>query len=110
MVAHPANVSGDGELVADLMDIGAGKIVAKSGAEGLLCFALPDLGYGVAIRVLDGSFRSHAVIAAQVLRELDACPSDAIDKLLSRHAPALYNHNKRHVGDIRASFALDLAM
>lgn len=109
MVAHPANVSGEGELVSDLMDIGAGKIVAKSGAEGLLCFALPDRGYGVAIRVLDGSFRSHAVIAAQVLRELDACPTEAIGELLARHDPALYNHNKRHVGDVRASFALDFA-
>ncbi len=109
MVAHPANVSGEGELVADIMDLGRGKIVAKSGAEGLLCFSLPDSGHGIAIRVLDGSFRSHAVIAAQVLRELDACPSDAIDELLARHDPALRNHNDRHVGDIRASFELDVA-
>ena len=67
MVAHPENVSGHGQLVTDLMIVGEGRIVAKSGAEGLLCFALPESGLGVAIRVLDGSHRSHAVIAARVL-------------------------------------------
>lgn len=109
MVAHPANVSGHGELVADLMDLGSGKIVAKSGAEGLLCFALPASGHGVAIRVSDGSFRSHAVIAAQVLQELEAVPANVVSELLRRHDPKLHNHNRRHVGDLRAAFTLQRA-
>jgi L-asparaginase II len=106
MVAHPENVSGHGQLVTDLMIVGEGRIVAKSGAEGLLCFGLPDAGLGVAIRLLDGSYRSHAVIAARVLQELDAVPASAITELLRRHDLRIFNHNRRHVGDHRAVFSL----
>lgn len=106
MVAHPENVSGHGALVADLMTLGEGKIVAKSGAEGLLCFALPERGYGVAIRILDGSFRSHAVVAVRALRDLDAVPDNVLNEVLRRHDSRIHNHNKRHVGDHRALFAL----
>lgn len=106
MVAHPENVSGHGQLVTDLMIVGDGRIVAKSGAEGLLCFALPEAGLGVAIRVLDGSFRSHTVIAARVLQELGAVPENAIAELLRRHDPRILNHNGRHVGDHKAVFSL----
>lgn len=109
MVAHPENVSGHGQLVTDLMIVGEGRIVAKSGAEGLLCFGLPETGLGVAIRVLDGSYRSHAVIAAKVLQELDAVPAGAISELLRRHDLRLYNHNRRHVGDHQAVFSLTRA-
>jgi len=108
MVAHPANVSGHGELVANLMELGAGTVVAKSGAEGLLCLSLPSLGYGVAIRIMDGSFRAHAVIAAQVLRDLDVWPDEVLDELMERHSPRLHNHNGLHVGDLRASFELEM--
>ncbi len=109
MVAHPENVSGHGQLVTDLMIVGEGRIVAKSGAEGLLCFALPESRLGVAIRVLDGSHRSHTVIAARVLQELDAVPESAITELLRRHDLRVFNHNHRHVGDHQAVFSLSYA-
>jgi L-asparaginase II len=41
MIAHPANVSGDGRDSTDLMEVAEGRIVAKGGAEGLFCFGLP---------------------------------------------------------------------
>src|SRR3712207_6961970 len=41
MIAHPENVAGTGDLVTDLMELGRGEIVAKSGAEGLICLGLP---------------------------------------------------------------------
>ena len=109
MVAHPANVSGHGQLVTDLMIVGEGRIVAKSGAEGLLCFGLPESGLGVAIRVLDGSYRSHTAIAARVLEELEAIPKTAITELLRRHDLRILNHNRRHVGDHQAVFSLSHA-
>ncbi|MGI8474914.1 MAG: asparaginase, partial [Thermomicrobiales bacterium] len=46
MIAHPGNVAGVKELVTDLMELGAGGIVAKSGAEGLLCLGFPGRGVG----------------------------------------------------------------
>ncbi len=106
MIAFPENVSGKGELVADLMRLGDGDIVAKSGAEGLLCIGLPKQGLGIAIRVADGSFRAHPVLAIEALRQLDAVPQSVLDGLTELHDPVIYNHNRRVVGMRRAAFKL----
>ena len=106
MLAHPENVGGTDRVDTDLMALAGGRIAAKSGAEGLLCLALPERGLGVAVRVLDGSFRAHAVIAAAVLEQMDALDAATLDALLERHPPTLRNHNGIHVGDLRAAFRL----
>jgi L-asparaginase II len=106
MLAAPDNVAGTGELVTDLMRLGEGRIVAKSGAEGLICLAIPDRSLGIAIRILDGSFRAHPVVVAETLRQLDLLDWPTIDAILATHSPELRNHNRRHVGDIRPAFTL----
>jgi L-asparaginase II len=107
MTRHPENVAGHDSLVTDLMRFSQGAIVAKSGAEGLLCLAVPDHEIGIAIKVLDGSFRAHAVVACQVLAELGLVPQEVTRAILDRHDPRLSNHNERHVGDLRPAFALE---
>lgn len=106
MIAWPENVSGEGELVAHLMHFGEGRIVAKSGAEGLICIGLPEHGLGIAIRVADGSFRAHPVLAVEALRQLNAVPTGVLDRLTEVHTPTIYNHNRRIVGERRAVFVL----
>lgn len=106
MIAHPENVSGQGELVANLMRLGNGDIVAKSGAEGLICIGLPKQGLGIAIRVADGSFRAHPVLAIEALRQLDAVPESVLDGLTQLHDPFIFNHNRRIVGKRQATFTL----
>ncbi|HEX5498401.1 MAG TPA: asparaginase [Thermomicrobiales bacterium] len=106
MLAAPENVAGTGEFVTTLMRLGEGRIVAKSGAEGMICLALPERGLGLAVRVLDGSFRTHPVVVAETLRQLDLVDRATIDAVLAAHPPELRNHNRRHVGDIRPAFAL----
>jgi L-asparaginase II len=106
MIAVPENVAGDGELVTDLMALAGGRVCAKSGAEGLICLALPERGLGIAIRVLDGSFRAHPVLVAETLRQLGALDDGTIAAVLERHPTELRNHNRRLVGAIRAAFAL----
>jgi L-asparaginase II len=106
MIAVPENVSGQNSLVTDLMKVGAGRIVAKSGAEGLICLGLPEEGLGIAIRVLDGSFRSHPVIVAQVLKDLGVLSDSELDLLIPEDDIVIFNHNRRRVGRRRASFSL----
>lgn len=106
MAAHPRNVSGEGALVADLMALSGGQVVAKSGAEGLLCLAIPATGYGIAIRVLDGSFRAHPAIVSAVLEQLDLVEPAVVAALRARHPTTLTNHNGIAVGAIRAAFDL----
>ncbi len=106
MMHYPENVAGQGELVSDLMRLGKGEIVAKSGAEGLLCVGLPKLGLGIAIRIADGSFRAHPVVIASVLRQLDVVDGSFSEALLACHPPEVKNHNGWIVGEMRAAFAL----
>src|SRR5215204_7406155 len=86
MTAYPENVAGHGQLVTDLMALSDGRIAAKSGAEGLICLAVPERGLGIAIRVMDGSFRTHAAVTVATLEQLgvlDAATRDAILKVIS---------------------------
>jgi L-asparaginase II len=108
MIAHPVNVAGEGDLVVDLMRLGEGRIVAKSGAEGLICLGLPRAGLGIAIRIADGSYRAHAVVVAETLRQLGAVNASILEALLAAQDPTLRNHNRRVVGEIRATGALRL--
>lgn len=106
MVAAPENVAGDGELVTDMMQLAGPRLYTKSGAEGLICFALPEQQLGVAIRVLDGSFRTHPVVVAAVLRQLKALDEATLGAIAARHPAELRNHNRRLVGEIRAAVQL----
>ena len=106
MAAHPANIGGEGEPDTDLMVASGGRVVAKIGAEGLLCLALPEHGLGVAIKVADGSFRPLAVAAAAVLGQLGLLERAAIEGYLERQSPTIENHNGLAVGELRAAFRL----
>jgi L-asparaginase II len=106
MTAHPENVAGEGNLVTDLMRLSSGAVVAKSGAEGLLCMAIPSQGLGIAIRISDGSFRAHPVVSASVLEQLNLVGSSVIAEILDQHSPDIRNHNGRLVGEFRPAFQL----
>lgn len=107
MTERPDNVSADGSLVTELMRLGEGRIVVKSGAEGLVCIGLKDQGLGVAIRVADGSFRAHPVVVAETLNQLGAIDRQVKQELLRRCSPEIRNHNNWHVGDIRSVVRLE---
>ena len=108
MMAHPVNVAGEGDLIVTLMTMGGGQIVAKGGAEGLMCFGLPEHGVGVAVRIDDGSYRAHPVICAAVLRTLGLIDASLVDEILTAHDPTIRNHNGWPVGELRATDALQL--
>lgn len=102
MMAHPANVSGYGNFVTDIMEVGGGRLVAKTGAEGLICLGIPSEGLGIAIRITDGSFRSQPVIVEAVLRELGLFDDAFYRDLAQRHPSSIRNHNGWEVGEHRA--------
>ena len=101
MIAHPENVAGHGGFVTTLMELSGGRVAAKGGAEGLLCLAVPERELGIAIRVIDGSFRAHPVVAVAALEQLGILDDATREAILDRHSPELRNHNGRLVGEIR---------
>jgi L-asparaginase II len=107
MTAYPVNVSGEGNLVASIMEVSEGRVAAKTGAEGLLCLAVPERGLGIAIRIADGTFRTHAVAVASTLEQLGILDDTQRQEILARHNPELRNHNGRLVGEIQPVFKLE---
>jgi L-asparaginase II len=107
MTAHPENVGGShGRFDTDLMRISRGALVAKGGAEGLMCVGVPAHGVGVAVRIADGSFRAHGVVVLRVLEALALVDPATLAALQANEETRILNHNERHVGDIRAAFTL----
>ena len=88
MIAHPEMVSNYGEFDCELMNVSAGKIVTKRGAEGFQIIGLMpgvygERGVGIAFKVTDGDAarmndnlesapRVRPAITLEILRQLNA--------------------------------------
>jgi L-asparaginase II len=61
--------------------VASGDVLAKEGAEGLVCATVTAQGLGVAVKCLDGSWRRLAPAFVAVLRDLDAISAEAVERL-----------------------------
>jgi len=84
MLASPMLVGGSDRLDTDVMEA-TGDVLAKEGAEALVCATLLGPRLGVAVKITDGSWRRTAPAFVRVLRELDVLDGFALDRL-RRHA------------------------
>jgi L-asparaginase II len=104
-MAEPFLVSGTGRADVALMEAAPGRIFVKTGAEGVYCAALPELGYGIALKCEDGTTRaSEAMVAAVLARFLakDERVAATLNKLAS---PILRNWNGIEVASLRPTAA-----
>jgi L-asparaginase II len=85
MLSNPHLVGGTGRLDTDVMTAGAGNVLAKEGAEGLVCAVALDQGLGVALKVRDGTWRAVGPALVRVLRDLNLLTPPAVSDL-HRHA------------------------
>jgi L-asparaginase II len=74
-------VGGTSRLDTDVMIAGDGQVIAKEGAEGLVCVTSLAQGIGIAIKVTDGNWRRLAPAVVKVLRDLDLFPDPAAESL-----------------------------
>jgi len=112
MAAHPDLIAGQGRLETDLGVAGGGAVIAKVGADGIFCAALPALGAGVALKVEDGDMRSSGPALMEVLRQVARRTPFGLDlespgPALARHAelPTVHTRGGR-TGVLRAEGAL----
>ncbi|PZD74643.1 hypothetical protein C1752_00829 [Acaryochloris thomasi RCC1774] len=85
MTHHPTLVSGAEHFDTDLMDLTAGEIVSKSGAEGIQCIGRVSEGMGLAIKVKDGAKRAKYAAAIHVLKELGWITPTVADTLAEQY-------------------------
>ncbi|MEP6567579.1 MAG: asparaginase, partial [Mesorhizobium sp.] len=69
-MAEPFLVAGTGKADVALMQTAPGRIFVKTGAEGVYCAALPELGLGIALKCDDGASRAAERVIAEVLAKL----------------------------------------
>jgi L-asparaginase II len=107
MLAHPVLVGNDGVLDTDIMQFSGGKVVAKLGAEGLLCLAVPERGLGIAISTEDGMPRGLGPAAIATLQQLGLADDTMIAALRERHAGPVPSFKGKPVGEIRPRLTLE---
>ncbi|MGD1952310.1 MAG: asparaginase [Leptolyngbyaceae cyanobacterium] len=81
MAHHPEMVAGPQGFDTQLMHLTRGKILSKSGAEGIQCISRVGEGLGLALKVVDGSKRAKYAAAIHVLRQLGWISPDIADTL-----------------------------
>lgn len=97
MQAHPQMVAGTGRLCNHLMR--HAPVVAKSGAEAVYCFGVPERGIGCALKIEDGNSRAVAPVVVEILRRLEVFSPSAADAFRG-HLPQLLNHRGEVAGSI----------
>ncbi len=102
VAAAPFFVAGTDRFDTLLMERLGARAFVKTGAEGVYCAALPEVGLGVAIKCDDGQARAaEAAMAAVILRQLKLEPDDAafVAGLMDH---GMRNWNGIEVGRVRA--------
>lgn len=95
---QPFFVAGTDRACTRLMAIAPKRIFVKTGAEGVYCGALPELGLGLALKIDDGGTRAAETAIAALCAELMGAEDPAYEQLKSFSNRTLYNWNKIQVG------------
>lgn len=116
MTANPDMIAGPGAFDTVLMQVAAGKILAKGGAEGYQALAvLPGAcgkgspAYGITIKISDGDMagaRARTTVAVEILRQLGALDAAQLEKLEKFAKRPQHNWRKIEVGEIRTCFKI----
>jgi L-asparaginase II len=84
-----------------------GRIIAKTGAEGVYCALVPGAELGIALKVEDGATRASEPAMIAVLRVLGLVSDDEVAELTAFAEPVIRNTRGEAVGRISALVRLD---
>lgn len=100
VAAHPHMVAGTGRFDTKLMTALGARVFSKTGAEGVFCVAMPELGLGIALKCDDGAGRAAEVATAALVARFLRPEGAAGEAVAALARPALRNWNGIHVGDV----------
>jgi len=104
---HPFMVAGTGRFDTVVMERLGERVFCKVGAEAVFCAALPERGFGVAIKIDDGNnARAAEVAMAAVIEAFVRLDDSAASFMRALSDVTLRNWNGIEVGALRASTAL----
>jgi len=100
-INEPYMVAGAGRFCTRVMEGFRGRVFVKTGAEGVFCASIPELGFGVALKCDDGATRASEVMMATVLEamlELNDDEASLLDGLVN---PPVLTRRGSQAGHIR---------
>jgi L-asparaginase II len=106
VAAEPFMVAGTGRFDTKIMEALRERAFTKTGAEGVFCAALPEVGLGVALKIDDGATRAAEVVMASLIKrflDLNDTERAAVDAAIN---VGMTNWNGKAVGDLRPTAAL----
>ncbi|MCL7972403.1 MAG: asparaginase [marine benthic group bacterium] len=102
MTRFPQLTSSPGRVPLEIMEATAGRLLAKEGAEGVLCVAALDEDWGMAVKVEDGSIRAVGPAAVELMRRSGVLRGGEQDALAAVAESPIRNTLGEVVGRIRA--------
>lgn len=106
MATHPEMSSGLRRLDLALSTAGGGAWIAKTGAEGVEAVAVRTQGWGIAVKIADGSARARNLATVELMRQLGLLGKIEGTALEEIAAPPIDNWQGRTVGGLRPLFQI----
>ncbi len=100
-MAEPFMVAGTDRFCTDVMMALPGRVFVKTGAEGVFCAALPELGLGVALKCDDGGTRAAETVMAAVIDALVPMSAEERGRMAPRLSPPILSRRGAMVGAVR---------
>ena len=82
MVREPFMVAGSERWCTRAMQVGKGAFIVKTGAEGVYCGAVPEIGVGIALKIDDGASRAAECAMGAVLSGLGCLTNEQSSDLV----------------------------
>jgi L-asparaginase II len=102
-MAEPFYMAGTKRFCTDIMAAAPGRVFAKVGAEGVYCAAVPELGFGIALKIDDGAVRAAEMAVAGVIAHLTRHIPEIAVHVGAMARKADRNWNKISVGEQRVA-------
>ena len=107
MIKYPDIVGGTNRFDTDLMRISEGKLLAKSGADGVFCIGVRnENGMGITIKMESGNMKFLPPVVVHILDQLKILPKEKLNQL-KKYCPLwLKNYRNEKVGKFISDFKL----
>lgn len=106
MMKYPVLVAGTNRFCTDLMIAAEGRIMAKDGTDGVFCLGIPDKGWGIAVKVEDGSMRVLEPVIVSILEQLSILEPGQLARLEKYSRPEIKNYRQEIIGQMRSLLSI----
>jgi L-asparaginase II len=100
VTAEPFYISGTGEFCTDMIKETKGRVIVKTGAEGVYAGVMTEQGLAFALKARDGGSRASRVATAAILRAFQGLSEQEFLRLSHHTEPLVKNWAGVSVGKI----------